>query len=226
MIYLLEDDDSIRELVSYSLLKTGSEAKGFATPSEFYSALQKEKPTLVLLDVMLPEEDGLSVLSKLKASTATRDIPVIMLTAKGSEFDKVTALDKGADDYIVKPFGVMELVARVHAVLRRCSSAQPSTSSYSSDGVKLDVGKREVTVDGAPINLTYKEFELLAFLFENRGVVMTRDRILREVWGYEFDGENRTVDVHIRTLRQKLGEGERIIETVRGVGYKVGGKNA
>ena len=225
MIYLLEDDDSIRELVSYSLLKTGSEARGFATPSEFFLALQKEKPSLVLLDVMLPEEDGLSVLSKLKANTATRDIPVIMLTAKGSEFDKVTALDKGADDYIVKPFGVMELVARVHAVLRRCSNAPTSMSSYSSDGVKLDVDKREVTVDGAPVILTYKEFELLAFLFENRGVVMTRDRILREVWGYEFDGENRTVDVHIRTLRQKLGEGERIIETVRGVGYKIGGKN-
>lgn len=225
MIYLLEDDDSIRELVSYSLEKTGTAAKGFATPGEFFAAVQKEKPSLVLLDVMLPEEDGLSVLSKLKADTSTRDIPVIMLTAKGSEFDKVTALDKGADDYIVKPFGVMELVARVHAVLRRCSSVGGSTARYSLGGVELDVNKHEVTVCGEPVTLTYKEFELLALLFENRGVVMTRDRILREVWGYEFDGENRTVDVHIRTLRQKLGEGERIIETVRGVGYKIGGKN-
>ena len=225
MIYLLEDDASIRELVCYSLIKTGTDARGFAMPTEFYAALEEEKPSLVLLDVMLPEEDGLSVLTRLKASPRTRDIPVIMLTAKGSEFDKVTALDKGADDYVVKPFGVMELVARVHAVLRRCQGPSALSMHYSSDGVELDVEKHEVRFLGKEIPLTYKEFELLALLFENRGIVMTRDRILKEVWGYEFDGENRTVDVHIRTLRQKLGEGERIIETVRGVGHKIGGKN-
>jgi two-component system alkaline phosphatase synthesis response regulator PhoP len=226
MIYLLEDDESIRELVCYSLTKTGYESLGFSVPSEFYAAVDKSVPDLVLLDVMLPEEDGLSVLSKLRGAPETRDMPVIMLTAKDTEFDKVTALDLGADDYVTKPFGVMELVARVKALLRRASRVQPTDDrcEYSAGALKVSLPRHEVTVDGKAVILTYKEFELLVFLLENRGVVLTRDRILREVWGYEFDGENRTVDVHIRTLRYKLGDGAELIETVRGVGYKISQK--
>ncbi len=220
MIYLLEDDQSIVELVCYSLTKSGEEAVGFLTPSEFYSGLERALPDLIILDVMLPEEDGLTVLSRLRAGVLTRNIPVIMLTAKGSEFDKVTALNAGADDYVTKPFGVMELVARVGAVLRRSRRSEDDTV-YTEGELTLSTARHEVTVGGTPVNLTYKEFELLAFLFSHRGTVMNRDRILSEVWGYEFDGENRTVDVHIRTLRQKLGSGADIIETVRGVGYKI-----
>ena len=223
MIYLLEDDDSIRELICYSLEKTGNAARGFSLPSAFYPALSEQKPDLILLDIMLPEEDGLSVLSRLKADDKTAQIPVIMLTAKSSEFDKVRALDAGADDYVTKPFGVMELVARVKAVLRRTSKAitADSPETFTAGELCVSVSKHEVTARGVRISLTYKEFELLCHLFEHRGTVLGRDRILREIWGYEFDGENRTVDVHIRTLRQKLGEYGDVIETVRGVGYKI-----
>ena len=226
MIYLLEDDESIRELLCYSLNKTGNEAMGFGAPSAFYAAVAKETPDLVLLDVMLPEEDGLTVLSKLRAGAATSRVPVIMLTAKGSEFDKVMALDAGADDYITKPFGVMELVARVKAVLRRSvKTAESAEKVYTAGALTVSVSKHEVAVEGETVSLTLKEFDLLCLLFEYRGSVLTRDRILREVWGYEFDGENRTVDVHIRTLRQKLGDAGEVIETVRGVGYKISGQN-
>ena len=222
MIYLLEDDESIRELLCYSLNKTGNEAKGFGLPSEFYKALSEQLPDLVLLDVMLPEEDGLSVLARLRESSHTSKIPVIMLTAKDSEFDKVMALDAGADDYVTKPFGVMELVARVKAVLRRASPAECQCDSvYTAGAITLSVEKHEVCADGEPVVLTLKEFALLKLLFEHRGSVMSRDRILREVWGYEFDGESRTVDVHVRTLRQKLGAAADVIETVRGIGYKI-----
>lgn len=222
MIYLLEDDASIRELVCYSLEKTGFPARGFAVPSAMYAALEEELPELVILDVMLPEEDGLSVLKRLRGDAATRGIPVIMLTAKGTEFDKVTALDAGADDYIVKPFGVMEMIARVRAVLRRSVRDDADSTVYTAGELTMSIAKHEVTVSGVPVTLTYKEFELLALLFAERGKVMNRDRILRKIWGYEFDGENRTVDVHIRTLRQKLGAAGDVIETVRGVGYKIG----
>lgn len=223
MIYLLEDDDSIRELVCYSLNKTGTPAVGFSAPSELYSALASELPKLILLDVMLPEEDGLEVLKKLKADTKYENIPVIMLTAKSSEFDKVTALDAGADDYITKPFGAMELVARVKAVLRRSSKTHNSEIKvYKIDDLIIDITKHEIKVGDKTIALTYKEFELLAYLAEHSGAVLCRDNILRDIWGYEFDGENRTVDVHVRTLRQKLGEYADIVETVRGVGYKIG----
>ncbi len=226
MIYLLEDDESIRELVCYSLIKTGNEAVGFSTPRDFYAALEKRTPDLVLLDVMLPEEDGLSILKNLRAKGKTADIPIIMLTAKDSEFDKVTALDLGADDYVTKPFGVMELAARVKALLRRTGRTPcEKNSEFSIGSLNVSTQRHEVTVDGCEIVLTYKEFELLVFLLENRGVVLTRDKILREIWGYEFDGENRTVDVHIRMLRQKLGDSCDIIETVRGVGYKISAKN-
>ena len=221
MIYLLEDDESIRELVSYSLNKTGNEAKGFALPSEFFAAVEKELPKLVLLDVMLPEQDGISVLQALRSSPVTARIPVIMLTARSSEFDKVTALDAGADDYVTKPFGVMELVARVKALLRRSTVNEMPDKTYSHGGLTVSTLTHEVRSDGIEISLTYKEFELLCFLFEHRGVVLSRDAILREVWGYDFDGENRTVDVHIRTLRRKLGESADVIETVRGVGYRI-----
>ena len=223
MIYLLEDDDSIRELVSYSLTKTGSPATGFRTPSEFYAACAKELPSLVLLDVMLPEEDGLSVLARLRKDPKTATVPVIMLTAKGSEFDKVTALDAGADDYITKPFGVMELCARVKAVLRRTAPAVAHEGiTYTVGALTVSVPQHSVAVGGENITLTHKEFELLVLLLENRGTVLSRDRILREVWGYEFDGENRTVDVHIRTLRAKLEEEGGLVETVRGYGYRIG----
>ena len=223
MIYLLEDDESIRELVSYTLGKTGTPARGFALPSEFYAALREEIPELVILDVMLPEEDGLTVLSRLRRGRETENLPVIMLTAKGSEYDKVSALDAGADDYIVKPFGIMELVARVKAVLRRSAKKADNGQDnvFSFQGLVVNLSSHEVTCDGEAVVLTFKEFELLAFLFSNRGVVHSRDRILREIWGYEFDGENRTVDVHIRTLRSKLGRYCDVIETVRGVGYKI-----
>ena len=224
MIYLLEDDESIRELVCYSLSKTGSEARGFALPSLFFEALKSEIPDLIILDVMLPEEDGFSVLAKLRAAGDFENIPIIMLTAKDSEFDKVTALDAGADDYVTKPFGVMELMARVKAHLRRAAKREETVAdkSYSFGGVTVSTLRHEVISGGAPVALTYKEFELLCLLLEHRGAVLTRDRILRDVWGYEFDGENRTVDVHIRTLHRKLGEEGDAIETVRGVGYKIG----
>ncbi|MBQ7356702.1 MAG: response regulator transcription factor [Clostridia bacterium] len=222
MIYLVEDDDSIRELVCYALEKTGEGALGFALPSEFYTALEKNTPDLVLLDIMLPEEDGLSILSRLRSDNRWKELPVIMLTAKGTEFDKVRGLDLGADDYITKPFGVMELVARVKAVIRRYRrSGSSDGGEYSKGGVCLCVRRREVSAGGAAVELTYKEFELLKFLFENAGTVLTRDRILNEVWGYGFGGESRTVDVHVRTLRQKLGDFADIIETVRGVGYRI-----
>jgi two-component system alkaline phosphatase synthesis response regulator PhoP len=226
MIYLLEDDESIRELVCYSLNKTGMKAVGFGTPAKFRKAMDLELPELVLLDVMLPEEDGLSVLARLRSSPQSAKIPVIMLTAKGSEFDKITALDGGADDYITKPFGVMELIARVRAVLRRTQTLPEAEEPvYQCGGLTVSVASHTVTADGVKITLTYKEFELLCFLFAHRGAVLNRDQILREVWGYEFDGENRTVDVHIRSLRQKLGKYGNVIETVRGIGYKIEEQN-
>lgn len=221
MIYLLEDDENIRELVCYSLSKTGNETRGFSAPSEFFEAMAAEPPSLVLLDVMLPEEDGISVLKRIREKDSTADIPVIMLTAKDSEFDKVMALDAGADDYVTKPFGIMELVARVKAVLRRSSKSDRQEDSFSAGELTLSVSKHEVTVCGEALELTLKEFMLLKYLFAHRGTVQSRDKILSEVWGYDFDGENRTVDVHVRTLRQKLGAAGDIIETVRGVGYKI-----
>ncbi len=222
MIYLLEDDDSIRELVCYTLCKTGMEAVGFSTPSDFWSRMNNELPELILLDIMLPEEDGISVLKKLKGQSKTEDIPVIMLTAKGDEYNKVIALDIGADDYITKPFGIMELVARAKAVLRRSSRLNTTTKVYKIGDLTIDTSKREVLAFGEHVALTFKEFELLVLLAENRGVVLCRSKILQDIWGYDFDGENRTVDVHVRTLRSKLGECADVIETVRGVGYKIG----
>ena len=222
MIYLVEDDASIRELVVYALNNSGFEAHGFDTPSAFWSAMAKEVPTMVLLDIMLPEEDGLQILKKLRADPRTQRIPVIMLTAKGSEYDKVIGLEAGADDYIPKPFGMMELIARVKALLRRASDA-PAPETYQVGRLTVCPQRHLVEVDGAAITLTLKEYELLCMLLKNRNMVLTRDRLLNQIWGYSFDGENRTVDVHIRTLRQKLGKAGDLIETVRGVGYRIGG---
>ena len=222
MIYLLEDDDNIRELVVYTLVGSGLEARGFARPSLFYASLKEETPSLILLDIMLPEEDGLSILKKLRSSDETKEIPIIMLTAKGSEYDRVIGLDSGADDYIPKPFGMMELVARVRAMLRRTEKKEEASFDEVCEGaLRLCKSTHTVFVSDEEVALTLKEFNTLTYLLDNRGTVLSRDAILSHVWGYSFDGENRTVDVHIRTLRRKLGEAGTLIETVRGVGYRI-----
>lgn len=223
MIYLVEDDDSIRELVLYTLHTTGFEAEGFRNAADFWQALEKELPQLVLLDIMLPDEDGLHILKRLRAGAETADLPVMMLTAKSSEYDHVVGLDSGADDYMPKPFGMMELVSRVRALLRRAAKPAAEDKLFTAGSLAVDVKRRAVTVDGEPVILTYKEFELLCYLLENRGVVLSRDQILTKIWDYNYSGETRTVDVHIRTLRQKLGDAGALIETVRGVGYRCRG---
>lgn len=222
MIYLVEDDDSIRELVVYTLNSVGLDAKGFPLPSSFFAAVKEEIPSLILLDIMLPEEDGLSILKKVKSSEKTAHIPVMMLTAKDTEYDKVKGFDLGADDYMAKPFGMMELVARAKALLRRFSMpAQKISDEFVCGSLCFSASKHSVSVSGESVTLTLKEFELLHTLIINRGQVMTRDNLLDAVWGYSFEGESRTLDVHIRTLRKKLGDAGDIIETVRGVGYRI-----
>lgn len=221
MIYLVEDDADIRELVTYALGIQDLDARGFARPSEFWAAMREEQPELVLLDIMLPEEDGLSILKKLRQAPDTCNLPVIMLTAKSSEYDKVCGLDLGADDYVQKPFGMMELISRVRALLRRASPRHENSGELCLGSLSLSLEGRTVTVDGEPISLSLKEFELLRLLMENRGRVLTRTTLLDTVWGYEFDGETRTVDVHVRNLRRKLGTCGELISTVRGVGYKI-----
>lgn len=221
MIYCVEDERNIRELLVYTLETTGFQAKGFECGKELQAALAEELPELILLDIMLPGEDGYEILGKLKNAPETKDIPVIMVTAKEAEFDKVRGLDAGADDYVTKPFGMMEFVARIKAVLRR-SAKKKDDSELRSGDLTVSVGKHEVCVSGERIELTRKEFELLQYLMENKGLVMTRNQILCRVWGYDFDGETRTVDVHVRTLRQKLGSAGNVVETIRGVGYRIG----
>lgn len=225
MIYLVEDDESIRELLVYTLNGQGLMAEGFAYPSDFWHAMEKKIPDLVLLDIMLPEEDGLEILQKLRKKKETKNIPIAMLTAKGSEYDVVKGLDGGADDYIPKPFRMMELVSRVKALLRRGGQEQPQDDEEYVLG-ELYVSKKRhlVKVNGEEVTLTMKEFELLLLFLSNPGIVFSRAQLLDKIWGYQFDGESRTVDVHIRTLRQKLKEAGRYIETVRGIGYKVGGE--
>ena len=225
LIYLLEDDDSIRKLVIYALNSQGYEAKGFERPAEFWKAMGQAQPDLVLLDIMLPEEDGLTILQKLRAAAGTKKLPVIMLTAKNTEYDRVVGLDSGADDFISKPFGMMELVARVRAVLRRTVSREEN-SDYQLGELFVSPKRHVVKVDGEEVSLTNKEFELLCLLLEHQGMAMTRDAIMDGVWGQEFSRENRTLDVHVRTLRTKLGSAGHYIETVRGVGYKMGGEGA
>ncbi len=220
MIYLLEDDGSIRNFVEYALNNSGFETRGFEKPSDFWRALEAEIPSLVLLDVMLPEEDGIKVLKKLRQRNDTARVLVIMLTARTTEYDKVLGLDCGADDYVSKPFGIMELISRIKALLRRVGEEKPK-DGYTVGDLYVCPEKHIVRVCGREILLTFKEFELLCLFVANRGLVFTRDQILQRIWGFEFDGENRTVDVHIRTLRQKLGECGELIETVRGIGYKI-----
>lgn len=223
MIYLVEDDSSIRELVVYTLNSTGLEAKGFEKPSEFWEAMEQEMPTMVMLDLMLPEENGIDILKKIRSDSKTQRLPVIIVTAKTSEFDKINGLESGADDYIAKPFSMMEMVARVKALLRR-SEYKVDEKDYTIDNLYVCPSKHIVKVDGEEVILTLKEFEMLSLLLENRGIVLTRDQLLNKIWGYSFDGESRTVDVHIRTLRQKLGTAGDIVKTIRGVGYKIGSK--
>ncbi len=222
MIYLLEDDDSIRKLVIYALESQGFEAAGFDAPKRFWAAMAEKLPKLVLLDIMLPEEDGLSILSKIRKNSATANLPVIMLTAKNTEYDRVQGLDTGADDFISKPFGMMELVARVRAVLRR-TDPETAVEEYRAGSLYLCPKRHEVKVDGETVNLTYKEFMLLCLLMQNQGMVMTRSVLMDKVWGLGAERENRTLDVHIRTLRAKLGQAGKLIETVRGVGYRLNG---
>lgn len=220
MIFLVEDDSNIRELVIYTLDSTGLQAEGFERPSEFWKAIRKTMPSLVILDVMLPEESGIEILKKLRKNPMTEKIPVIMATAKTSEYDKINGLESGADDYIAKPFSMMELVARVKALLRRAEYSS-SQSDYTVENLYVCPEKHIVKVDGQEVILTLKEFEMLCLLIKNRGIVLTRDQMLNKIWGYSFDGESRTVDVHIRTLRQKLTTAGGIIKTIRGVGYKI-----
>lgn len=222
MIYLLEDDESIRKLVIYALGSQGMEAEGFGTPEAFREAMRRRTPELLLLDIMLPGEDGISILKSLRADPRTARLPVIMLTAKNSEFDRVEGLDSGADDYVTKPFGMMELAARVRALLRRTDPGDAS-KEYRLGPLFLCPARHEIRVGGADVSLTYKEFALLCLLAENRGRVLTRSVLMDRVWGLESEPENRTLDVHIRTLRAKLGEAGGLIETVRGVGYRMRG---
>ncbi len=220
MIWCVEDDASIRDIEVYALTSTGFEAQGFEDGDSFWNALQLTKPELVILDVMLPGKDGVELLKMMKASQEFRDIPVIMATAKGTEYDKIQSLDLGADDYLVKPFGIMELVSRVKAVLRRCKPVK-DTKLLKLEGLVLNPDEHTVTVDGERVALTYKEYELLHLFLSQPGIAFTREQLLSSVWNTEYLGETRTVDMHIRTLRQKLGRYGAIIETVRNVGYRL-----
>lgn len=220
MIFCVEDDNGIRDLMIYALNSAGFEAKGFTDGLEFFAALQTEKPELVMLDIMLPGEDGITILKRLRGNTATADIPVIMATAKGTEYDKVIGLDTGADDYLAKPFGMMEMVSRVKAVLRRVTS-QNIPKSFKVGNLEMNESQHTVYACGERISLTLKEYELLHLFMGNLGIVFSRDRLLQLIWGIDYLGETRTVDVHIGTLRAKLGECGAYIETVRGVGYRM-----
>ena len=219
MIWCVEDDAGIREIELYALTSTGFEARGFEDGAAFWTALQTERPELVLLDVMLPGEDGVSLLKRMKAAPAFAEIPVIMATAKGAEYDKIQSLDLGADDYLVKPFGVMEMVSRVKAVLRRCKPRE-SAHVFTDGGLSLDLDQRTVTADGERVQLTYKEFELLRLFLAHPGMAFSRERLFTQVWNMAYMDDSRTLDMHIRTLRQKLGAYGKRIETVRNVGYR------
>ena len=218
MIYLVEDDDSIRDFVIYTLNSQGLPAAGFGLPSEFWAAMDRELPDLVILDLMLPEEDGLHILKRLRESARTEKLPILLLTAKSSEYDKVLGLDSGADDYVAKPFGMLELLSRIRALLRR---TEHKAEEFHIGELYLCPAKHIVRCGGEDVVLTQKEFQMLCRLAENRGTVFSREQLISKVWGYDFDGETRTVDVHIRTLRQKLGKCGEYICTVRGFGYKI-----
>ena len=221
-VFCVEDDENIRELVAFALKSTGFESNTFESGEELFVELQHTTPDIILLDIMLPGEDGITILKRLKGSSKTEAVPVIMLTAKSTEYDKVKGLDLGADDYITKPFGVMELISRIKAVLRR-GTPKKTDEIIALKDLSLNEKSRVVTFKEQEITLTFKEFELLLYLLRNKGTVLSRDMIMEKVWGFDFEGESRTVDMHIKTLRQKLGEGSALIETVRGVGYRIGG---
>ena len=223
MIYLVEDDSSIQKLVIYTLKSQGYEAEGFTLPSAFEKAMAKKLPELIILDIMLPEVDGLTILSKIRNNPETADIPVILLTAKSSEYDKIFGLDSGADDYVAKPFSMMELLARIKALLRRTQTKGIKSKQLQYRELIMNLDEHVVRVNGEAVLLTRKEFDMLRLLLENKGHVLTRDQLLTQIWGYDFDGESRTVDVHVRTLRSKIEPCGNYIETVRGVGYKIGG---
>jgi two-component system, OmpR family, alkaline phosphatase synthesis response regulator PhoP len=220
MIWCVEDDTAIRDIEVYALQSTGFEARGFSDGDSFWEALQQEKPELVVLDVMLPGSDGVDLLKRIRDTAGLSDLPVIMATAKGAEYDKIQSLDLGADDYVVKPFGVMELISRIKAVLRRYQPA-PVQKLLKLGGLCVNLDEHTVTVDGERVALTYKEFELLRLFLSHPGAAFTRDQLFAQIWGEDYVGETRTVDMHIRTLRQKLGSYGRFIETVRGVGYRL-----
>jgi len=220
-IYYVEDDTNIRELVVYALKSSGFQAVGFENAKEFFAGLGGIRPDMILLDVMLPDEDGLSVLKKLKKDVILKDIPLIILTAKSAEYDKVKGLDLGADDYVTKPFGVMELISRIKAVLRR-SKSKEKQDIIEFENIRLDYDQHMACVEERQIELTHKEFDLLGYLMRNRGIVLSREKLLNAVWDLDYEGESRTVDVHIGSLRQKLGTSGQMISTIRGVGYKIG----
>ena len=222
MIWCVDDDNAIRDIEVYTLESTGYKARGFADGTQLFEALKTERPKLIILDIMLPGDDGVEILKKLRNNSQTAKIPVIMATAKGSEIDKIHSLDLGADDYLVKPFGVMEMVSRVKAVLRRCGD-NISPDELKVAGINLNSATRTVLVDGEKISLTFKEFELLRLFMSNPGKAFSREKLLSSVWGTEFLGETRTVDMHIKTLRKKIGPYSALIETVIGVGYRLGG---
>lgn len=221
LIYIVEDDENIREIQRYALKNSGFDVEEFSCGRELYKALEENIPSLILLDIMLPGEDGLEILSKLRKNSAASRIPIIMVTAKSSELDKVKGLDLGADDYMTKPFGIMELISRVKALLRR-TAGMAETPVLTNGVIEVDTEKRIVTVNGAVCELTFKEFELLKMLLINQGIVLSRNKIMDQVWGFDYEGESRTVDMHIKTLRQKLGDGGSAIRTVRNVGYVMG----
>lgn len=221
MIYCVDDDNTIREIEVYALTQTGFEAKGFSNSEDLFEALKTEIPDLIVLDIMLPGKDGMEILTELRANPDTKDIPVIMATAKGTEIDKIQGLDKGADDYLVKPFGPMEMVSRIKAILRRCKRETIASDMFVSGGIILKDNERKIMVNGERITLTFKEYELLKTFMQNPGIVFTRDKLLSVVWGLDHLVESRTVDMHIKTLRQKLGVAGSQIETVIGVGYRL-----
>ena len=218
LIYIVEDDINIREIEAFSLKNSGYKIKDFGCAADFFAKMQEKLPNLIILDVMLPDEDGLSIVKKLRSNSESRKIPVIMVTAKTTEIDKVKGLDMGADDYLTKPFGVMELISRVKALLRRCEGMEDE-KFYSVGSLFLDMEKHSVSVNEEPVELTYKEYELLRLLIQNAGIVTSRDTIMERVWGTDFEGESRTLDMHIKTLRQKLGDAGSMIKTIRNVGY-------
>ena len=224
MIWCVDDDNTIRDIEVYTLTKTGFEAKGFSDGISMLDVLKSEKPELIVLDIMLPGMDGVDVLKEIRSNPETRKIPVIMATAKGTEMDKIQGLDTGADDYLVKPFGVMEMVSRIKAVLRRCEPDEVEKELIFGE-ITLNDQKHTVTVKGEKVALTFKEFEMLKLFMSHPGVVYSRDKLLSEIWGSEYLGESRTVDMHIKTLRQKLGEAGKLIETVIGVGYRLEGES-